>query len=89
MTKTLSIIFSELTRDGNGHPRENKIFSRTAGEITSVTCLREDNRWQIALRRVHRRKKRIFTCSIEEIEEIKIRELNGKRVIIYPDLIIF
>ena len=83
----LFVSFSELTYDDNTHPRESKKFKSCLGTVASVTALREDDRWKIALRRKHRRNERVFTCSMSELEETTASGLKNKKVLIEQETI--
>jgi len=83
----LFVSFSELTYDNNTHPRESKIFKSCLGTVASVTALREDDRWKIALRRMHRRNERVFTCPMDELEETTASGLKNKKVLIEQETI--
>jgi len=83
----LQVSFSELTYDDNGHPRESKRFQSCLGTVASVTALREDDRWKIAVRRMHRRKERVFTCRMSELEETAVGELKNKKILITQETI--
>lgn len=83
----LQVSFSELTYDDNSHPRVKRNFKSCIGTISSITCQREDDQWKIAVRRLQRRKERVFLCAIGELEEERAMGMMNKRVLISPETI--